>query len=323
MSDGPPAAGSRLLSRRTLLRNVAHGSVVALTLPRMLCAATEQTLAMDEVAAGIYVRRGVDEDASATNGGAIANIGFVIGRDSVAIMDPGGSLVDGQRLRATIRQMTSLPIRYVVMSHVHPDHIFGAGAFKDDHPEFIGHARLPGALAQRGEYYRQGLERILGKDRAGEVIAPSFLVKDRAQIELGGRVLDLTAHAVAHTDCDLSVFDRQTQTLLLSDLLFVHRVPSLDGSLKGWIQELGKLKGAGRRAVPGHGPTSVDWPQGSRDLERYLDTLLRETRQAIARGVDISEAVKSVALSEREHWKLFDDYNGHNVTQAYKELEWE
>jgi transcriptional regulator GlxA family with amidase domain len=50
---------------------------------------------------------------------------------------------------------------------------------------------------------------------------------------------------------------------------------------------------------------------------------LRETRQAIAKGVDIDQAAKTVALSERDKWKLFDDYNGHNVTRAYKELEWD
>ena len=287
-------------------------------------AADAQILAIEEVAAGIHIRRGVDEDATPANDGAIANIGFIVGRDSVAVMDPGGSLADGQRLRATIRRMTALPIRHVVMSHVHPDHIFGAGAFNDDHPQFVGHARLPDALARRGEYYRQGLERILGKGRAGPLVVPTVLVDERMQIDLGGRILELTAHGVAHSNCDLSVFDRQTQTLLLSDLLFVGRVASLDGSLKGWIRELGTLKGmSARRAVPGHGPPSVDWPAGSRDLERYLDTLQRETREAIARGLDINQAVRTVALAERDRWKLFDDYNGHNITQAYKELEWE
>jgi quinoprotein relay system zinc metallohydrolase 2 len=209
------------------------------------------------------------------------------------------------------------------MSHVHPDHIFGAGAFAQDKPQFVGHALLPNALAQRGEYYRSRLEQILGQGKAGPVITPTMLVKDQSEIDLGGRILEVTAHGIAHTDCDLTLLDRQTGTLLLSDLLFVERVPSLDGSLKGWLAELAKLKSvAARRAVPGHGPTGVDWPSASRDLERYLGTLQRETRQAIAKGVDIGQAAQTVALSERSKWKLFDDYNGHNVTRAYKELEW-
>jgi hypothetical protein len=58
-------------------------------------------------------------------------------------------------------------------------------------------------------------------------------------------------------------------------------------------------------------------------LQTYLDALLRETRQAIASGKDIDTAPDSVGLSERQKWTLFDEYHGHNVTQAFKELEWE
>ena len=278
----------------------------------------------DEVAPGIYIRRGADEDVTAQNEDAIANIGFIVGRDAVAVIDPGGSLIDGQRLRATIRQTTQLPIKYVVMSHVHPDHIFGAPAFQQDHPQFVGHARLPRTLALRAEFYRKRLEDTLSKERAGGAVAPTMVVQDHAEIDLGDRVLALTAHGTAHTDCDLSVMDRSSGTLLPADLLFVQRIPSLDGSLRGWIKELAALKSApAHRAIPGHGPTSVKWPSGASDLERYLGVLLRETKEAIAKGTDLEAAVSTVAQGERSRWKLFDDYNGHNVTQAFKELEWE
>jgi len=289
-----------------------------------LGAAAQKAQDFQEVAPGIHVRRGVDEDATRQNDDAIANIGFIVGGDAVAVIDPGGSLTDGERLRAAIRRTTRLPIKYVVMSHVHPDHIFGAPAFQTDQPQFVGHAQLPRTLALRAEFYRKRLEATLGKLRAGGVVAPTMLVQDHAEIDLGGRSLQLQAHALAHTDCDLSVLDTTTGTLLAADLLFVGRIPSLDGSLRGWLAELKALRALpAHRAVPGHGPTGVDWPSGARDLERYLGVLLRETREAIAGGKDIEAAVSTVAQSERSRWKLFDDYNGHNVTQAFKELEWE
>jgi len=293
-------------------------------------------LVMKEVAPGIFFRRGVDEDASAANEGAIANIGFVIGREAVAVFDPGGSLIDGQRLLAAIRKTTPLPVRYVVLSHAHPDHIFGAGAFAAGvaspgqggdatSPQFVGHARLPGALAARGEYYRKRLAAVLKPERAGTVVMPGLIVSDRMSLDLGGRKLELTAHPIAHTDNDLTAFDPQTGTLLASDLLFIQRIPSLDGSLRGWLKVLAALKAqrATKRAVPGHGPTGVDWPQATADLERYLGTLLRETREAIRKNIPIEEAVNVVGQSERRRWALFDDYHGGNVTQAFKELEWE
>lgn len=278
----------------------------------------------DEIAPGIHIRRGADADVTAANDNAIANIGFVIGGDAVAVMDAGGSLRDGRRLRASVRAATSLPIRYVLMSHVHPDHVFGAGAFSADRPIFVGHASLPRALSLRWEYYRVRTEAVLGPGTVGAPVMPTLLVHDQAQLDLGGRVLQLRAHGIAHTDGDLTALDPQTGTLIASDLLFVRRVPSLDGSLKGWISQLQSLKTvAATRAVPGHGPTSVHWPDGCRDLERYLGVLLQETRAAIAKRRDIDAAVRTVGRSERARWVLFDDYNGHNVIQAFKELEWE
>jgi len=277
-----------------------------------------------EAAPGIHIRLGVTEDASTGNDDAIANVGCVIGTDAVAVMDPGGSLGDGESLRRAIRAVTNLPIRYVVMSHVHPDHVFGAAAFEQEKPVFVGHARLPQALGLRGEYYRSTLGRILGPGRAGAVVMPTQLVHDHATLDLGGRVLDLTAHAPAHTDCDLSVIDRRTGTLLAADLLFVNRVPSLDGDLKGWLEQLAAMQALGQRhAVPGHGPVLVEWPDAAADITHYLTVLLTETRQAVARNVPISTAAHIVAQSERSRWKLFDDYNPRNVTVAYQQLEWE
>ena len=318
---------SAVVAAPLVARSVLAGALVAEPPPAPPSVAQRGRigpLVTDVVAPGIHIRRGVDEDASAANGDAIANIGFVVGRNAVAVIDPGGSLDDGQRLRARIREVTPLPIRYVLMSHVHPDHIFGAGAFAQDAPQFIGHARLPNAMAQRGEYYRKGLDDILGQGRSGPLVVPTRVVADRDQIDLGDRVLLLSAHGVAHSDCDLSVFDPSSATLLPADLLFVERVPSLDGRLKGWQKELKALQHvAARRAVPGHGPVSVNWPAGAADLERYLDVLLRETRMAVKRGMDIEAAVATVGQSERGHWRLFDEYQGHNVTQAFKEVEWE
>lgn len=310
-------------SRRQLIR----GGFCLCCCPRLGFAASDSQL--QEVSPGVFVRRGPDAEASTDNRNGIANIGFIIGRDAVLVFDAGGSLDDGRWLRAQIRQRTDRPIRHVVISHVHPDHCFGVSAFTQDPagapPDIIGHHRLTAALQTRGAYYRQRLAALLGDAAVGQVVLPTREIGPAgATLDLGDRQVRCIAHATAHTDSDLSLLDSGSGLLFPSDLLFVGRLPSLDGSLRGWLQEAQHLRALGAlRAVPGHGPAVVDFAPAMTDLERYLTRLRDDTRRAIVQNLTLDDAVVTVAQSERDHWALFDEGHGRNVTQAYQELEWE
>ncbi len=311
----------RNFSRREAARLAAGGMLAAAwgRLPALAAAAAEVT----EVAPGLFVRPGVHEMATASNKNSICNTGFVVGREAVAVIDPGGSLADGRALREAIRARTALPIRHVILTHIHPDHILGSPAFAGDHPEFIGHAALPQAIAARGEFYRKGMLDLLGEE-GGAAITPNRTVSSTATIDPGGRKLELQAWGRGHSGSDLTVMDPSTGTFWVSDLLFVTRIPSLDGSLRGWLKELVELKKIkAARAVPGHGPASVSWPDAVADEERYLKTLAADVRAVLKRGGGIEEAAKVAAQSERGRWLLFDEYNAHNAAQAVHELEWE
>ena len=311
-----------ILSRRQAL----FTGLCLCCLPRLArsAAADAAPFPVREVAAGLFFHEGLVENATAANGDAIANTGFVVGRDCVAVIDPGGDLDGGRRLRAAVRAATPLPIRYVVLTHVHPDHHFGAGAFLEDAPTFVGHARLPQALASRGPYYQAALDAIVGAGQAGPVVPPTLLVSDRTTLDLGGRILSLRAHGPAPPANAHSVLAAPTRPRLSAALVLCRRLPSLDGDLRGWLRELSVLKGLGAaRVVPGHGPLSLSWDEASRPIEGYLTALLTQTRAAIRDGVPIEQAVDTVAAGERARWALFEDYNGRNVTEAYKELEWE
>ena len=284
-----------------------------------------EPLSVTEIAPGIYVHAGEQAEASAANEGAIANIGFIVGDSAVMVIDTGGTEAEGERLRAAIRNVTGRPIRYVVLTHMHPDHIFGTAAFARDAPEVIGHAKLPAALGQRASFYLRTLHRDLGAAAEGsEVTLPTRLVATTDEIDLGGRRVEIRAHPTAHTDNDLSLFDSATATLWLGDLLFVERIPAIDGSIVGWLRELEAVEAIpAARAVPGHGPAAVAWPAAAAPQKRYLEAVLDGTRAAIKEGVDIADAWRRVAIEEKGRWLLFDGYHARNVTTAYKELEWE
>jgi quinoprotein relay system zinc metallohydrolase 2 len=283
-------------------------------------------LTVRSVAAGDYAHFGQIALTTPDNAGDIANLGIIVGRDAVAIVDTGGSVAVGRRLLLAVHRITDKPVRYVINTHEHPDHIFGNAAFGPE-VTFVGHHNLPAELAKRGDYYLRSFREQLGDAAIADVrlIPPTLLVDTEIELDLGGRLLRLTAWTpAAHTDCDLTVLDEATGVLFAGDLVFLRHVPVVDGSLTGWLSVLPRLTQLPARiVVPGHGDLVAPWPQALDDERRYLTALARDARALIAAGTSLVRAVPEIGRSERNRWQLFDDYNPRNATVAYSELEWE
>ena len=284
------------------------------------------TLQTAEIADGIFVSEGVHELNSATNGGHIANVSFVVGSNGVAVIDTGGSAAVGRGLRQAIRRVTDKPIRYIINTHMHPDHVMGNAALLEIDTQVVGHAKLPRGLAARGDRYLAQSKAELSPSafEGSRIVLPTRLVDETTMLNLGGRTLTLVARKTAHTDNDLTIRDSLTDTVFLGDLLFSAHIPTLDGSIKGWLQVLDQIRvETAARVVPGHGPASMPWPEAMAAEAVYLETVARDVRALIKHAGTLGEAMSTAAVSEKSQWLLADEFHARTVAAAFAELEWE
>jgi len=285
-----------------------------------------EPLAVEEIAPGVFAHHGHEQTPNRANNGDIANIGFVIGTEAVAVIDSGGSPTTGERLRAAIRERTDMPIRFLINTHVHFDHLFGNGAFVEEYPDLVAHARMQGALMSRAEAYLASFENSVGPDEARRVVMlPTDIpVSERATLDLGGRVLEVVAYQTAHTNNDVTVFDSATGTLFAGDLVSLNHIPIVDGSVLGWLEVMDQLATIpAEQVVPGHGPVSAPWPDALEPQRRYLQGIVAEIRALQEANGTIQQAVDDVGRDAATQWLLFDEYHSRNVTAAFAELEWE
>lgn len=317
------------LDRRALLKLGAAVAALAAG-PAAAYAASSGTPAdgsfAREIAPGVHVHEGRVALYAPDNEGDISNAGFVVGDEAVAVIDTGGSARIGARLAAAVRAVTDRPIRYVINTHMHPDHVLGNAAFEGDTPAFVAHHKLARGLAARAERYLAVNREAMGEAAfAGtKIVMPTQAIAEPTTLDLGGRSLLLTPQKTAHTDNDLVVRDSATGTVFLGDLLFSEHTPTLDGSLIGWLAVLDELsRMPAERVVPGHGPASMPWPDAARPVQHYLQVIRDEIRVLIKGDHTLSEAMKTVGRSEKDAWQLFDDYHVRNVSAAFAELEWE
>lgn len=281
---------------------------------------------ISEVEENIFLHYGVHEDSSIKNQGDIANIGFIVGKKSVLIIDTGGTLEIAKNLLETVKNKTSLPISHVVITHGHPDHYLGSEIFKISNIQFIGHENLKRSINMNFNFYKT-LQASSIEDQSILDIKPVFpdleIKKNQTiTVDLGSREVKIRAWESGHTDSDLSVYDVKSK-ILWTENIFVNRIPSVRASILGWKKNLEiTSKMDINRIIPGHGKITTK-DEALLPMLSYFRRMIKEIRTLHDKGINIETAQKEVAKDNKENWLLFNDYHISNVTKAYSELEWE
>jgi glyoxylase-like metal-dependent hydrolase (beta-lactamase superfamily II) len=271
------------------------------------------------VAPDAYMVQGVSALGSGANRNFISNAAFVVTRDGVLVVDALGSPVLANELLAQIRRITAAPVRYVVVTHYHADHIYGLQAFKNAGATIIAH--------KDGQQYLNSETAALRLKASREELAPAVdadthlvaadrWIDERTTLQLGGLDFVLQPAGPAHTPEDLVVWVPQRKLLIAGDLVFRGRIPFVGQADSGrWITALDTLLAFDAGViVPGHGPVSRS---ARADLELTRDYLvyLRQTMGEAARNMDPFEEAYA-----RTDWSRFDTlplFNAANRINAY------
>jgi len=306
-----------------------------------------QTRNLLRLADGVYV------DLVSPDSNAVGNAGVVLLEEGVLVFDTHFTPEAGRTLSRKIGRLTPLPVRFIVVSHFHPDHTHGNQAFLEAW-QILGSTNtrrdmlekdLPSLnrsreLAERDiDLKQKAIERldnavlraeltseIIGRRRflenlaALKIIPPTMALDDNITIVDRTREVRLIYLGRGHTDGDIVLLLPRERIAFLGDLFFNRGLPNTENAnLHDWMKTLEEvLRLPAETFVPGHGPIGTRY-----EVQRFLDyfeTLRAMIEPAVIRGDSLEQVLQEVRVPGRYGYYDFQNFFPLNVQKMYAEL---
>jgi glyoxylase-like metal-dependent hydrolase (beta-lactamase superfamily II) len=287
-----------------------------------------------KLAKDVYMLFGNIAEVDQHNRGWNGNAGFVVTSDGVVVIDSLGSPKLGQRMIATIKGVTAKPIKYLIITHNHPDHSYGAVAFRKlAGVTVIGHRgtldyiqsdQIDSSVVFRRTFIKQDMLGFRG-------IKPDIIIAGKRfskyDLQVGDRTVHIYNVGQHHSYGDLVVHFKQDDVLWISDLAFNQRTTFMgDGDSKqaidaqDWI--LTRFASA-NLMIPGHGSAQTKPFPMVRKTQSYIKRLREQMLEAIAKDVELLQAVNQADFKNWQDSRLYKLNHRSNANFVYRELEME
>ncbi len=231
----------------------------------------------------------------------VPNVGIVVGEEAVMVIDTGMGPANAEIVLSEVRKITDLPIRYLVTTHFHPEHNYGAQSFPDDTIIIFSMAQQRD-LARKGEEYRKWFSEMFGDEvrqllEPVEIVPPDVTFERKARVDLGGLPVELHYFGhPAHTGGDTVIYLPQQKVVFAGGLAPHNLFPILadaDSSVSGWLESLGPLSALDAEiVVPDHG--ELGDPTLFREVRDYFQSLQSRALELKGKGVGLESAQETL-----------------------------
>jgi glyoxylase-like metal-dependent hydrolase (beta-lactamase superfamily II) len=252
-----------------------------------------------------------------------SNAGFIIGDDGVVVVDTFQDAAAARQLLAEIQKLTKLPIKFVVNTHYHLDHVTGNAVFAQAGAVIIAHKNVRTWIhTENLKFFGAGIKPEQ-KAWIDGLVAPNLVYDSGIELFLGSRRV-LVRYFLGHTGGDSVVSIPDANVYFCGDLFWNKTLPNLiDASTEKWIASDLKMADEGPKAtfVPGHG--DVGTAADVRAMAGYITDLRAALAQPVKDGLRDDALVNAVLPKVKEKygdWNYFDHFAKPNILDTAQEL---
>ena len=263
--------------------------------------------------------------ATKANQGFRMNLGFVVGSNSVAVIDSGYTPAMAKSMLQRIKKVTNKPVKYVINTNSQPHRNFGNEVFRKAGAKIIASKESAERMLTEGTQFAAGIAATLGLsvNKLSPPLPPDQLVDEHQSlsIDLGDTKLTIQHIGRTHTRGSLIVNVATDHVVFAGDVLFGGRLLALlpDGNVKEWIHGYQQLRALHAETfIPGHGQPGIlsdfDHPTLG-----YLTLLSTAMDKAVQQSLDVNTAMDTI---NDQAWQKLENYQAlskRNAYQAYLE----
>jgi cyclase len=268
-----------------------------------------------KVSEGIYVYAAVLNEANST---------IILTQDGVVLIDTGQSPKDSHVVMAAVKKLTSQPVRIVIHTEPHSDHVMGDFVFSPP-AVVIAHAGATASMRGSDSFKPERIEKQMATSpemreafKGFRLVTPHIEYHDRTTVNVGERTMELYYLKNVHSEADSAIWLPNERVLFTAASVGVKRFGNHRPlvSIPDTLSAIKMMKALNPQVViPGHGNPGT--AKILDDMESYYDKLMNGVRQMVKEGKSLDQIKKELKIPGTEDWEG-QDRLGNNIEAAYR-----